>query len=223
MMRDFRFVVIGLFSLALSNSILAQTLEGHIVGVSDGDTVKLLDATHQLIKIRLNKIDAPEKNQAYGQKSKASLSELVFDRDVRVEVTDLDRYGRTVGILFIGEQEINLEQVHRGMAWVYRKYTSDPRYIEAEQAAREQAKGLWADAHPTPPWVFRHPQLAHEHLEPLSSPSTTTPLSGSCGSKTHCQQMRDCEEAKFYLNTCGLKTIDGDGDGIPCEKLCSAR
>jgi endonuclease YncB( thermonuclease family) len=222
-MRNIRFIVIGLMGFVLSHSLQAQTLEGRIVGVSDGDTVKLLNAAHQLYKIRLNKIDAPEKSQAYGQKSKSSLSELVFDRDVRVEVTDLDRYGRTVGILFIGEQEINLEQVRRGMAWVYRKYTSDPRYIEAEQAARSQAKGLWADAEPTPPWVFRHPQLAHEAMAPTLSSNTTQPLSGSCGSKTRCQQMRDCEEAKFYLNTCGLKTIDGDGDGTPCEKLCSGR
>lgn len=223
MMRNIRFIVIGLIGFVLSHSVQAQTLEGRIVGVSDGDTVKLLDAAHQLYKIRLNKIDAPEKSQAYGQKSKASLSELVFDRDVRVEVTDLDRYGRTVGILFIGEQEINLEQVRRGMAWVYRKYTSDPRYIEAEQAARTQAKGLWADAQPTPPWVFRHPQLAHEDMASSLSSNTAKPLSGACGSKTRCQQMRDCEEAKFYLNTCGLKTIDGDGDGTPCEKLCSGR
>lgn len=223
MMRDFRFFLIGLISLLLSPSVSAETLEGHIVGVSDGDTVKLLDATHQLYKIRLNKIDAPEKNQAYGQKSKASLSELVFDRDVRVEVTDLDRYGRTVGILFIGEQEINLEQVRRGLAWVYRKYTSDPRYIEAEQVARAQTKGLWADPQPTPPWVFRHPQLAHERSESSVSSSTPTPVSTTCGSKTRCQEMRDCEEARFYLNQCGLKTIDGDGDGTPCEKLCSGR
>ena len=223
MKRTPLFIAFSLFSLLLNHTALSETLQGHVVGVSDGDTVKLLDTRQHLIKIRLNKIDAPEKNQAYGQKSKASLSELVFDRDIRVEVIDLDRYGRTLGILFVGEQEINLEQVRRGMAWVYRKYSSDPRYIEAEQEAQRQAKGLWADPHPTPPWVFRHPQLALDAPGSTSSQSTDTPPSGSCGTKTRCQQMRDCEEAKHYLNTCGLKTIDGDGDGIPCEKLCSDR
>ena len=217
------FIAISLLSLLLNHTAQSETLQGHVVGVSDGDTVKLLDTHQHLIKIRLNKIDAPEKNQAYGQKSKASLSDLVFDRDIRVEVMDLDRYGRTLGILFVGEQEINLEQVRRGMAWVYRKYTADPRYLEAEQEAQRQAKGLWADPHPTPPWVFRHPQLALDGPGSTSSQSTDTPPSGSCGSKTRCQQMRDCEEAKLYLNRCGLKTIDGDGDGIPCEKLCTER
>jgi micrococcal nuclease len=98
----------------------AQTYQGKVVGVSDGDTLIVLTPEKQPIKVRLTEIDAPEKSQAYGQRSKQSLSDLVFGKQVRVEQQDRDRYGRVVGKVYVGSLDVNAEQVKRGMAGLAR-------------------------------------------------------------------------------------------------------
>ena len=95
---------------------LAQSLTGRVVSVADGDTVTILTPGRQQVKIRLGQIDAPEKAQPFGQRSKQSLSDLIFGKEVRVQVETTDRYGRTVGRIFQDNLDINLEQVKRGMA-----------------------------------------------------------------------------------------------------------
>jgi endonuclease YncB( thermonuclease family) len=84
--------------------------------VSDGDTLIVLTPEKQQIKVRLAEIDAPEKSQAYGQRSKQSLSDLAFGKQARVEKQDRDRYGRVVGKVYVGSLDVNAEQVKRGMA-----------------------------------------------------------------------------------------------------------
>ena len=134
----------------------AETLHGKVVGVADGDTLTILSPNSTQTRIRLFGIDAPEKSQAFGHKSKVSLSDLVFGRDVDVVVETQDRYGRTVGTVIHRGSDVNLEQVRRGMAWVYLKYSRDPNYLEAETGARTTHRGLWIDEDPMPPWVYRH-------------------------------------------------------------------
>lgn len=140
----------------------ADTLSGYVVGIADGDTVTVLDANHQQHKIRLAGIDAPEKAQPFGERSKQNLAAMVFNKNVIVEWDKQDRYGRTVGKILINGKDANLEQVKTGMAWWYEKYrkeqsqTDQHRYEEAEQQARAQRIGLWKDANPTPPWDWRH-------------------------------------------------------------------
>jgi endonuclease YncB( thermonuclease family) len=150
--------------LVLQASLIAcwsQTIDGRVVSVSDGDTLTVLDSNKTQHKIRLVGIDAPEKAQAFGQRSKQSLSDLVFNRLVTVETTKRDRYGRELGKVLVGTLDANLEQVKRGMAWHYKAYereqSSQDRqaYTEAEAAARGARKGLWEDAQPVPPWEFR--------------------------------------------------------------------
>lgn len=127
---------------------------GRVVGVTDGDTVKVLcDGVET--KVRLDQIDAPERNQAFGTKSKEALSHLVFDRTVRVESSGTDRYGRTLGTLWIGETDANREMVRLGYAWAYRKYLRDDALLEVEASAQSARRGLWADKAPIPPWEFR--------------------------------------------------------------------
>ena len=75
----------------------ADTLTGRVVGVTDGDTKTVLDANRQQHKIRLGGIDAPEKAQPFGQRSKENLSRLVFNKEVRVDWTKRDNYSRIVG------------------------------------------------------------------------------------------------------------------------------
>lgn len=140
----------------------AATIEGRVVGVADGDTVTVLDSTNTQHKIRLAGIDAPEKKQAFGARSKQSLSDLVFDRQVSVETDKRDRYGREVGVVLVNGKDANLEQVTRGFAWHYKAYEREQSvndrklYDFAEQQARAGRRGLWADVDPVPPWDLRH-------------------------------------------------------------------
>ena len=147
--------------LLLSCSLQAATLQGKVVGVADGDTITVLDATNTKHKIRLQGIDAPEKAQAFGQKSKQSLSQMVYNKQVVVEYQKKDKYGRTLGKVLHNGTDVCLEQIKLGMAWHYKQYKSDqPKedretYAQAELASRSMAVGIWKDKNPTPPWEFR--------------------------------------------------------------------
>lgn len=135
---------------------------GNVVGVADGDTITVLDADKVQHKIRLTGIDAPEKNQPFGNRSKQSLSNMVFNKTVTVETDKRDRYGRELGKVFAGDKDANLEQVRAGFAWHYKAYertqsaTDSQTYADAENEAKAAKRGLWVDADPTPPWEWRH-------------------------------------------------------------------
>jgi endonuclease YncB( thermonuclease family) len=139
----------------------AKVIHGRVVGVSDGDSVTVLDAQKTQYKIRLAGIDAPERAQAYGQKAKESLSDLVYGKSVDVEWSKQDRYGRIVGIIMLAGVDINLEQIKRGMAWHYKHYQNEQSpedreaYAESESQARDKRMGLWRDPAPIEPSVFR--------------------------------------------------------------------
>jgi endonuclease YncB( thermonuclease family) len=98
----------------------ADVLLGNVVAVSDGDSITVLDETKQRHVIRLMGIDAPEKAQAFGQTSKESLNELVFNKEVSVTWFKKDRYGRTIGNVYVGSTDACLEQIKRGLAWHYK-------------------------------------------------------------------------------------------------------
>jgi endonuclease YncB( thermonuclease family) len=148
-------IVVALVFCLVSSNLHAASLSGRVVGITDGDTVKVLSEDRTLTRIRLERIDAPEKNQPFGQAAKQSLSELIFQQTVRIEVSGQDSYGRSLGQIWFHDRDINLEQIKRGMAWVYRHYSKDPGYLAAEQIARSKKLGLWRDEHPLPPWDFR--------------------------------------------------------------------
>ena len=139
---------------ALSEPARAE-IRGRVVRVADGDTLTILDAANAQHKIRLYGIDAPEKSQAFGQKSKQHLSSLVFGKDISVKVHNTDRYGRTVGTVFIDGRDVNLEMLKAGLAWHYKYYDSTPAYAAAESAARAAKLGLWQDKNPINPYEFR--------------------------------------------------------------------
>jgi micrococcal nuclease len=135
--------------------------EVRIVGVTDGDTVRVLDSEKHEIKIRLSGIDAPEKKQAFSEKSKQALSEKVFGKVVTLEDKGKDRYGRTLGVLIVDGRNVNQEMVAEGWAHWYEKYApKDTKLRDAEAAARKGKLGLWADAMPVPPWEFRKAKQA---------------------------------------------------------------
>ena len=156
------FSALLLATLALPLAAHSETLQGHVVGVTDGDTITLLDATKTQHKIRVAGINAPEKKQPFGQRSKESLSDLAFDKDLTIEWSKKDRYGRLVGKLMSKQgRDLNLEQVKLGMAWHYKKYEKEQSqedrrlYAAAEDAAKGKHVGLWSDPNPVPPWEHR--------------------------------------------------------------------
>lgn len=137
----------------------SEVIVGRVVKVSDGDTITVLTASKDQVKVRLHGIDAPESKQAFGEKSRLALAELVAGRDATVTVETKDRYGRVVGRVVVDKTDANLAQVKAGMAWWYRAYArKDTALRDAEIAARDAKLGLWIDPNPTPPWDWRKQQ-----------------------------------------------------------------
>lgn len=148
----------------------AETLTGRVVAIADGDTLTILTPDKVQHRIRFDGIDAPEKAQAFGNRSRENLARLVFRREVIAECPKRDRYGRAVCVVL--EQgragssgyDVGLQQIKDGMAWWFKRYASEQTpenraaYEEAEREAREAKRGLWRDAHPVAPWEFRAQQ-----------------------------------------------------------------
>jgi endonuclease YncB( thermonuclease family) len=153
--------LILIFILFLSNFANAKTMEGLVVGVADGDTITVLDQQKNTYKIRLQGIDAPEKKQAFGEKSKQSLHDLVHSKQVRIEYDKEDKYGRIVGKVTVEDVDVCLQQLVLGMAWHYKKYQNEQSvsdralYSETELKSQSLKLGLWSDDTPMPPWEFR--------------------------------------------------------------------
>ena len=137
--------------LATQPAFAGETITGRVVGVSDGDTITVLDSTKTQHKIRLAGIDAPESKQAFGQASKKSLAAMVFDRDVTLDCGKTDRYRRRVCVVIVDGKDANVAQVAAGMAWWYRKYQNEQTVRQREAyAAAEEGEGA------VPPWEWRH-------------------------------------------------------------------
>nr|DAN73623.1 MAG TPA: nuclease-like protein [Caudoviricetes sp.] len=139
-----------LLTLIPPTSALALIVK--VVSVHDGDTIVVLNGKEQT-KIRLYGIDAPEKKQDYGQRSKQFLASLIAGQVVEVEPKGKDRYKRTLGIIYYKGQDINAQMVLNGYAWAYVKYSRI--YVDHERLAREKKLGLWQSSDPTPPWEWR--------------------------------------------------------------------
>lgn len=154
---------VALLCIALgSKTADTATLEGKVVGVSDGDTITVLSNGNEQTHVRIMGIDAPEKKQAYGQRSKQSMSECAFGKTVAVEWNKKDRYGRTIGKVIAEGVDCGLSQIELGMAWHYKTYAREQStadrdaYSNAETNARAKKMGLWFDSNPEAPWTFRH-------------------------------------------------------------------
>lgn len=180
--------------------------------VIDGDTVEVIQNGNR-DKVRLKEIDAPEMSQPGGAASKNQLQRLIKGRQVQLRGTERDRYQRVLAEIFVGEKNINKQMVSLGHAWAYTRYQTDPSYTALERSARNARAGLWRDESPVPPWDWRRgkrgtPQQLRE--------------SAVCGAKRYCREMDSCEEARHYLSQCGVSSLDGDKDGVPCEKICGS-
>jgi endonuclease YncB( thermonuclease family) len=220
-----------LFLALLAGPLTAAELSGKVVGVHDGDTLTLLvpdGSSFKQVKVRLGEIDTPESKQPYGERAKQALSDLAFGKPARVVVETTDKYGRTVGRVYVGAVDVNAELVKQGAAWAYRQYLKDQSLLALEAEAKAAKRGLWGlpEAERMPPWEWRHGGKAKaspvSSSPPAGAPVAAPTASGhfACGSKRYCKEMASCEEAKFYLTSCGVGSLDGDKDGMPCETLC---
>jgi endonuclease YncB( thermonuclease family) len=108
--------LVSVLTLIVSATAMAGVLEGRVVAVTDGDTIKVLDTANVQHVIRLAGIDAPEKKMPFGQRSKQNLSGLVYGRVAVVEGEKNDRFGRLVGKVLVNGQDANLAQIQAGMA-----------------------------------------------------------------------------------------------------------
>ena len=119
------------------------------------------------------------------------------------------------------DTHVNRKLVQDGMAWVYRQYLMDKSLLLDEQKAKEAKLGLWSLPSPeqVPPWEWRRGIKTNNQVK--GEELREEPKKFTCGTKRYCKEMTSCEEAKFYLENCGLSKLDGDGDGVPCESLCN--
>lgn len=194
-----------------------DTLEGLIVSVTDGDTLTLLVDKKQY-KIRLQGIDAPEKNQPFGNQSKKALSGKVFQKTVKVLSQGQDKYGRTLGIVYL-DGCVNTAMVKEGWAWHYKEYVDNRSLAKAEEEARAKKVGLWTDAHPVAPWDWRHNKP--EAADPFSDDAPTTNSKKQTAETkywmTNSSGKRHNSGCRYYENSKGHHC--GPNDGIPC-KIC---
>ena len=133
-----------------------QVLEGICVGVSDGDSLHLELPGGVRVRIRLYGIDAPEKDQEFALLARKKLGRLTYNKALRAEVMDVDKYGRYVAKVYVGARYINRFMLKEGLAWHYRHYAADDTLLaETENRARAAGRGIWAGASPCRPRNFR--------------------------------------------------------------------
>lgn len=138
--------------MTIGSAIILAT----VVGISDGDTITALTADKQQIKVRLAAIDAPERKQPFGTRSREALAELCFNQQAKIQPSTTDRYGRTVGTVQCRGKDAGANQVSLGMAWVYERYaTGFERYYTLQAQAQTSQRGIWSDPAPVAPWDWR--------------------------------------------------------------------
>lgn len=147
------------FALSCANNTTVNKKEGiygKVVGIADGDTFTLLTDEKKQVKVRLHGIDCPERAQDFGQVARQKLSDLVFNQQVRVVEKDVDRYQRTVGVVYTSDDVcVNEELLRAGLAWHYSEYDKNPEWAALEQEARQKRIGLWSHPKPVRPSEYR--------------------------------------------------------------------
>ena len=162
-------LILSAVALVAAFAASGKTLEGEVTRVSDGDTIWVRANGEQGkgVKVRLDRIDAPESKQDYGFEAKEYLNGRIGGKTVKVEWEKKDQFGRILGIVYLDDTDINLEMVATGNAWHYAHFDQTPEYIEAEKTAKRNLLGLWADESPINPYDFRQARK-REVPEPFS-------------------------------------------------------
>jgi endonuclease YncB( thermonuclease family) len=151
-----RILILIAVLLATAVAGYAQRFPVKVVGISDGDTFTVINRDKLQLKIRIFGIDAPEKKQAYGNKSKKALSDLIYGKDIEIDVQSQEKWGRYVAKVYTPDgKDVGLLMLQAGMAWHYTEFDKSASYARAQETAKKNRKGLWADKNPVAPWIFR--------------------------------------------------------------------
>lgn len=154
-------IAIGLLVLFAWTLANGEEIHGKAIAVADGDTLTVLTSDKQQHRIRIAGIDAPEKGQPFGDRSRQNLAQLAYQKDAQLDCYKIDQYRRNVCRVFVEGRDVGLEQVRAGLAWWYRRYSKEQNALErrdyehAETKARSTGVGLWRDGEPVPPWEWR--------------------------------------------------------------------
>jgi endonuclease YncB( thermonuclease family) len=164
-MRNFIFIILNmiLFLLSCENNKKGnfkfnneKFIQGKVIGIYDGDTYSLLTIDNNTLKIRMEGIDAPEREMPYHTASRKKLSELIYKKTVYFDKTGEDVHGRSLGFTFLENGiDVDIEMLKAGMVWHFKRYNDNPDYANAEDAARKQKVGLWKEEDPIAPWTYR--------------------------------------------------------------------
>lgn len=225
-MKKFYFLLTLLFLPQISPLAFAKTertIDCKVVGISDGDTLTCLQDRTPL-KVRLLYIDAPESSQPFGNKAKQALSNLAFKKQVRLQSTGYDKYGRVLAVVYDHNTNVNLKLVEQGMAWAYRQ--TQPMYEQAQEQARRNKIGLWRDPRPVEPTEWRklkgigYQRSNNGEMVQTRSAEFSGTIGGvDCSQKLTCKDFTNYPDAERYYRQCNAKRMDGDGDNIPCNSL----
>jgi endonuclease YncB( thermonuclease family) len=221
---------------------------GEVVYVVDGDTADVvLVSNKEKIRIRLHGVDTPETDQVYGAEAEKLLDELIGGREVELQVVDQDRDKRIVARVYVDGVDVNAELIKLGAAYAERRYLRQvddgETYCHHEHAARVSRLGIWKlpPDQRVAPWQWRDDarpftdytnetaeaciaavnetrSRARQSRQAPTLPDGTPDL--PCGSKRTCPEMITCDEAVRFLKQCGVRSLDRDRDGVPCEDLC---
>jgi len=197
-----------------------------VVKVVDGDTIDV-SINGETKRLRLIGINTPETVdprtpvECFGKEASDKAKSLLTGKKVSLEADstqgELDKYSRLLRYVFLEDgTNFNLYMIKEGYAYEYTystAYMYQKEFKEAQIYAKANNKGLWSPTTCNGELKSAEPQT--------TSTSSSTSSFGSCGTKTTCSQMTTCEEAKYFLNNCGVKKLDRDSDGTPCESLCS--
>ncbi len=157
-------------------------ITGKVIKITDGDTVTVMTTDHSKYKIRLSGIDAPERKQPFGKKSKQMLSRFIGKKMITAKCTGKDRYKRHICTIYLNGNDINAEMVANGGAWVYRKHYKGSYYYTLENQAKVKKLGLWrtSEAQAIPPWQWRHRKVKSTYYSTDTSVPVKLSRSGIC-------------------------------------------
>ena len=147
-----------LLFLLVTNFIYSQTsLTAKVVGIKDGDTVVVIDSLNNQITLRLAEVDCPEKSQPFGTKAKQFTSDQIYLKTIKYIVTDKDRYGRAIAMIYydVDNKYLSAEIIKAGMGWHYKRYSTSKELAQFEINAKKNKIGLWIDNNPIEPSEWR--------------------------------------------------------------------
>src|SRR5689334_8523815 len=171
------FVPALLLLTLLCFNVEAATLFGRVVEVNDGDVITVFNLNRP-VRIKLLAVDAPERDQVFGDVAKKHLTELVYDKSVLVEYSGIASDGSLVGRVTLNNVDVGAQMIRDGAAWFDtnnqdRLSASDREiYQQSELAARNEKRGLWQSENPIAPWEFVKAKVQRRDLAVAATAGT---------------------------------------------------